>query len=171
MEKKRETLKPVDTEDRPLRRRLGLREEFAMAVLPALAVLAMLGLVELLAQQRVLFASLAGSAFLIYHDPRHQMNTVRTLIFGHLVALCVGLLTSWTLGNSYAAAATAIVACISLMILLDAVHPPAISTSAIFAFRTGAEDNVALFGLAMGVLVGLVILQRTALWALARLEG
>ena len=59
---------------------------------------------------------------------------------------------------------------IGLMILLDAVHPPAVSTSLSFAFRAAAESNLVIFGLALAVTVTLVIIQRAALKLLARLH-
>jgi hypothetical protein len=49
------------------------------ALLPTLTVLAVLGLVEALSRQLLLFASLASSAFLIYLAPRHKANSLRTL--------------------------------------------------------------------------------------------
>ncbi len=54
------------------------------------------------------------------------------------------------------------------MVLLDVVHPPAVSTSLGFALRTGAEGDAVLFALAVGVTVSLVALQRTGVWLLAR---
>lgn len=57
---------------------------------------------------------------------------------------------------------------IVLMILLDAVHPPAVSTSLGFAFRAGKESNLVLFGLAVGITVMLVVLERGTLWILAQ---
>lgn len=53
-------------------------------------------------------------------------------------------------------------------IVLDAVHPPAVSTSLSFAFKAGHENNLVLFGLAVGVPTALVGLERLALWMLAR---
>lgn len=52
------------------RERIGLRGEVMPALLPTLTVLAVLGLVEALSPQRLLFASLASFAFLIYLAPR-----------------------------------------------------------------------------------------------------
>ena len=37
-----------------------------------------------------------------------------------------------------------------------------------YAFRADADDTIALFGIALGLTVLLVILQRAALWVLAR---
>jgi hypothetical protein len=62
-------------------------------------------------------------------------------------------------------------ATIALMIALDAVHPPAVSTSLTFALRSGAESELALFGLALGVTAALVLLQRAALWLLVQLRS
>lgn len=55
------------------------------------------------------------------------------------------------------------------MVLLDVVHPPAVSTSLTFVLGAGAETEAALFVLALGMTVALVVLQRTAVWLLARL--
>ena len=57
---------------------------------------------------------------------------------------------------------------IFLMILLDAVHPPAVSTALGFGFRTGPDSNLLLFALAVGMMVVLLGLQRLSLWLLAR---
>ena len=61
-------------------RRFNLRQELALALLPTTVVLLMLYGVEVFSRQRLLFASLASSAFLIYIDPEHPMNGVRTLV-------------------------------------------------------------------------------------------
>jgi uncharacterized membrane protein len=60
------------------------------------------------------------------------------------------------------------IATILFMILLDVVHPPAVSTSLIFAFRVGDETNLVLFALAVGVTAALILLERSLLWLLAR---
>ncbi|CAN5854216.1 hypothetical protein BH20GEM3_BH20GEM3_08630 [soil metagenome] len=164
----RESLKPVEGANRSLRRKIGLKGEFALALLPTLTVLAVLGLVEMLSQQRLLFASLASSAFLIYLDPQHGTNTVRTLVIAHMLAASIGLVTFLTFGPGYLAGGAAMVAAITMMIVFDAVHPPAVSTSLSFAFRASQESNLLIFGLALGVTVVLVIMQRLALRLLAR---
>ncbi len=167
---RRDSLRPVEGADRSLRRRLRLRDEFALALLPTGTVLAVLAFVEALSSQRFLFASLASSAFLIYLDPLHGMNTVRTLAIAHVTAAVAGLVAFWLLGHTYPAAAVAMIATIVLMIALDAVHPPAVSTSLTFALRSGAESEVALFGLALAVTAILVVLQRMALRLLAHIR-
>jgi CBS-domain-containing membrane protein len=167
----RESLKPVEGANRSLRHRLRLRDEFALALLPTVTVLFVLGFVEVLSNQRLLFAALASSAFLIYLDPHHGMNTVRALVIAHLTAAGAGMVTVWLLGKTYPAAALAMAATIVLMITLDAVHPPAVSTSLTFALRTGAEDELTLFILALAVTASLVILQRSALWVFSRIHS
>jgi hypothetical protein len=52
---------------------------------------------------------------------------------------------------------------IFLMILMDVVHPPAVSTSLSFALRAGNENNLVLFGLAVGITALLVALERLTL--------
>jgi len=135
---------------------------------PRVTVLGVLAFVEVLSRQRLLFASLASSAFLIYLDPQHGTNTVRTLVLAQLTAGIIGLLAYLVLGAGYLSGAVAMVVTITLMILLDIVHPPAVSTSLSFAFKAGNENNLVLFGLAVGVVALLAVLERFALWMLAR---
>jgi hypothetical protein len=45
---------------------------------------------------------------------------------------------------------------IVLMVLLDMVHPPAVSTALSFAFQTGAESTLVLFMLALSITAVLV---------------
>ena len=150
------------------RQRIGLKGELALALLPTLTVLGVLAMVEVLSNQRLLFASLASSAFLIYLDPQHGMNGVRTLVVAQLTAAIVGLLSYTLLGAGYAAAGVAMVLAIGTMIVLDMMHPPAVSTAISFGLRAGDESNVVLFALAVGVTAVLVVLQRVALWVVRR---
>ncbi len=156
---------------RPLRdrrRRIGLRGELLLAVMPTATVLAVLALVEVLSHQRLLYASLASSAFLIYLDPENAVNSVRTLVASQLAAALLGLATYLAVGPGYLSGGLAMVATIVLMIVFDVMHPPAVSTALGFALRAGDESNLLLFGLAVGVTAVLVLLQRAATWVLAR---
>jgi CBS-domain-containing membrane protein len=162
------SLQPGGSADRAARRRLDLRGEFTLAALPTATVLLVLGMVEALSQQRVLFASLASSAFLIYLDPEHGTNSVRSLVISQLAAAALGLASFLVLGPGYLAGGAAMLAAITLMIVADAVHPPAVGTSLAFAFRAGDESNLLLFGLALGVTAVLVLLERATVWLLAR---
>jgi len=168
MSQKRSSLKPMQGANRALRSKLSLQGEFVLALAPTVMVLGVLGLVEVLSRQRLLFASLASSAFLIYLDPQHGTNTVRTLLISQSMAATLGLLTYLTLGPGYLSGGSAMVATIALMILLDVVHPPAVATSLSFAFRAGNEKNLVLFGLAVAITAMLVVIERITLWLLAR---
>lgn len=168
MSQERNSLKPIAGANRSLRRRLNLQGELALAFAPTALILGVLALVEVLSRQRLLFASLASSAFLIYLDPQHGTNSVRTLVISQLMAASLGFLTYLVLGPGYASGATAMVITIVLMIVLDVVHPPAVSTSLSFALRAGNESNLVLFGLAVGITALLVLLERLALWVIAR---
>ena len=55
-----DSFEPVAGADRALRRRLDLHGEFMLAVLPTLTVLAVLALVELVTEQRLLFGLALG---------------------------------------------------------------------------------------------------------------
>jgi CBS-domain-containing membrane protein len=84
-----------------------------------------------------------------------------------MMAALVGWTTFIFLGPGYPAGGSAMVVTIILMILLDRVHPPAVSTALSFAFRAGDESNLVLFGLAVGITAVLVVLEQSALWILA----
>jgi CBS-domain-containing membrane protein len=165
-QQERTSIEPGDRTTRSLRQRLDLKGEFVLALLPTLTVLAVLGFVETVSHQRLLFTSLASSAFLIYLDPEHGTNTVRTLVIAHMTAAVVGLVAYALLGAGYVAGGSAMIVMITLMILLDVVHPPAVSTALAFAFRGENERTVVLFGFAVAIIVVLVILQRTIVWLL-----
>ncbi len=166
-----QSLAPGPKESRSLRRRLGLRGEIVLAALPTATVLLVLGLVEVLTEQRLLFASLASSAFLIYLDPEHGMNAVGTLVIAQLLAAVVGFSTFLLLGNGYLSGGTAIVLTIVGMIVLDRVHPPAVSTSLSFAFRANDASNLLLFALAVVITAVLAMCERFSLWLLRRVRG
>lgn len=167
MSNKRSSLQPLEGANRSLRRRLDLKGELLLATMPTLTVLAVLALVDALTQQRLLFASLAASAFLIYLDPQHGTNTVRTLVTSQIMAATIGLISHLLFGSGYLAGGIAMVSTIVLMILLDVMHPPAVSTSLSFGLKAGNENNLVIFGLAVGITALLVVVQRFALWFLA----
>ena len=152
----------------PTRPRLSLRQELALALLPTVTVLGMLGGVEVFSRQRLLFASLASSAFLIYVDPEHPTNSVRTLVLAQGCAVLLGFGADWLCGAGYLAAGVAMVGTILVTVSLRAMHPPAVSTALTFAFRNNPASSLMLFGLALGLIVGLVVLERASLWLLRR---
>jgi len=163
----RSSLKPVEGANRALRSRLSLRDELVLALFPTAVVLGVLVLVEVLSEQRLLFASLASSAFLIYLDPQHGTNRVRTLVSAQMLAATLGLTAHLSFGSGYLAAGSAMTLTIFLMVLLNVMHPPAVATALSFALRAGDASNLLLFALAVGITALLVSLQRTALWVLA----
>lgn len=165
---RRNSLKPSEGAARALRSRLSLRDELVLALFPTTVVLGVLGLIEVLSEQRLLFASLASSAFLIYLDPHHGTNRIRTLVSAQMLAASLGLLTHLALGFDYLAAGSAMTLTIFLMILLDIMHPPAVATALSFALRAGDASNLLLFGLAVVITAVLVALQQLALWLVTR---
>ena len=151
-----------------MKRRLGLRDELLLAALPTATVLLLLGLVKALGRQHLLCATLASSAMLIYLDPKHETNTVRTLFVAQMAAALVGWALCSLFGPGFLAAGTSMTATILLMILFDAVHPPAASTALAFSLRQGENSSLVLFGLAVGITAALIFLQKMALWLLDR---
>jgi CBS-domain-containing membrane protein len=166
--RERDSLQPVTGANRELRKQLTLKDELILALIPTLVVLGVLAFVEVLSRQRLLFASLASSAFLIYLDPQHNTNTARTLSMAHLLAAGLGFVAYLAFGAGYISGGVAMVATIVLMILLDVVHPPAVSTALSFAFRAGDERSLVLFAMAVGMISVLVVLEQVMLWMLSR---
>lgn len=154
---------------RGARPRMSLRHELALALLPTLVVLLVLLLVERFGHQRLLFASLASSAFLIYLDPGHRTNQAGTLFWAQSLGALLGALGLVVFGSGYWGAAVAMVAVIALMVTFDIVHPPAVATALSFAFGSGHESTLLLFGLALGMVVLLVLLERAMLRLLLHL--
>jgi CBS-domain-containing membrane protein len=152
-------------------RRLPIRHELLLAVLPTATMLIVLAFVDTLTRQRLLFASLAGSAFLIYIDPEHRANSVGTVIIAHTIGATIGLALYRLSGPVYVAAGTTMICTILAMILLDRVHPPAVGTSLAFSFRAGDEQNWLIFMLALLMVALLVLLQRATVWLLRRINA
>ncbi|HEX8887222.1 MAG TPA: HPP family protein [Noviherbaspirillum sp.] len=150
------------------RKRIGLKGELLLAFMPMATVLLVLALVEALSNQRLLFASLASSAFLIYLDPEHAVNQVRTLLLAQIGSAAIGLICYQLLGPGYLSGGLAMVLAIGLMIVSDAMHPPAVSSALSFGLRSGDASNLLLFCMAAGITALLVVMQRMALWTLRR---
>ncbi len=163
--------KVMEQQRTALRRRLTLKDELLLASLPTVIVLCVLWLVQSIGGKEVLFASLASSAFLIYLDPEHVANRVRTLILAQTSAACIGFFCSVFIGNELGAAAAAMVFTIFVMILLNAVHPPAAGTSLIFVFRAEAESSLFLFIVAVLFTVLLIGIERFTLWMILRIQS
>lgn len=170
MEEERESLKPIKGASRSIRSRLNLKEEFILALLPTITVLLVFAFIEVFSRQRLLFTSLASSAFLIYLDPQHGTNKTKTLVISQMMAAIVGLVLFLLFGPGYLSGGGAMLVTIALMIVFDAMHPPAVSTSLSFAFRAGDESNLVLFALAVILITILVVLERALLWMLAIYE-
>jgi CBS-domain-containing membrane protein len=134
-------------------------------------MIAALFFVEVLTDQRVLFASLASSAFLIYREPTHGMNSVRVMAGAHLVATVLGVGCAFLLGAGYVAAAAAMALSIVVLVLGNLVHPPAVSTALGFGFYARQDEAVGVFLLALLMVAMLVFLERLAVWTLARVQG
>lgn len=150
------------------RARLGIRGELSLAVPPTIVVLGAVYLMEQLEHERVLFASLASSAFLIYADPGHAMNGLRRMTLAHVIATAFGVGTAVALGAGYLAAAIAMSATIVTIVPLDLFHPPAVSTALGFGFFASQQDALATFFVALALVVSLVVIQRGATRTLAR---
>ena len=149
-----------------MRKRFDLKTEISLALLPAAAISVVLFLLEQYGRQHLLFASLASSAFLIYLEPQHPANSIYTLVTAQIGSALIGVGVLKLVGPGYTAALISMVISITFMILLNVMHPPAVSTALTFAFEKG--KTLPLFFIAVGMLIVLIILQKISVWLLNR---
>jgi CBS-domain-containing membrane protein len=140
--------------------RLSVRQQFGLAIMPTVVVLLMVGCVQALRNQPLIFISLASSAFLV--DPEHPTNRIRTFLIAQSSAAPLGFGSVSLLGTGLLAPGVALVLTIVLIITLDAMHPPAMSTALSLAFHTSSLKTLAIFGLTMVIMASLVTLQKAA---------
>jgi len=153
-----------------MRENFNIKTEVALATMPSITVIAVLMLLQAFSKQQLLFSSLASSAFLIYLDPKHPANSIRTLVIAQMSAAVIGYLTFLVAGTGYVAASFSMIIAIAVMILSRAMHPPAVSTALLFAFQPPKSNTLLLFLLAVLLLVILIILQRISLWTIRKTE-
>lgn len=151
------------------RKHIGLKGELLLAALPTAMVLIVIWLLDMAANRQVLFASLASSAFLIYRDPNHPMNSIRTLVLSHTGAALIGFGVFQLLGPGYSAAGLAMMVSILAMVVFDVVHPPAIGTTLNFAFRAPDDDALVLFELSLLIIVVLALISTATVHLFRRL--
>lgn len=153
------------------RYRTWLFHELALAVPPTIVVLAAFFGTRMLTAHPILFASLASSAFLIYREPRNRMNRLRVMIAAQFLGAGLGTAASLLFGSGYIAGAVSMVLTIVLLILLDIVHPPAVSTALGFALLGPQYGALSTFLLAVSIVATLAVLQIVALWTVHRVEA
>lgn len=149
-----------------MRKRYDLKTEISLALLPTVTMAIVLFLLEMYSKQHLLFASLASSAFLIYLDPEHPTNSIYTLAIAQTSAALIGIGVIKLIGPGYTSAISAMILAIFFMVLLNVMHPPAVSTALTFAFETG--KTMPLFLIALGLLIVLVIIQKVSVWMINR---
>ena len=140
-----------------------------LAALPTLTVIGIFLTLQVFSRQTFLFASLASSAFLIYQDPKNGMNETKVMVPAHITAALLGFGTFLIFGEGYLSGAVAMGLTITVLILLGIVHPPAVSTSLIFAFRVQQAKTLLIFMLALAMVAVLYSIQRVAVALLHRI--
>ena len=140
-----------------------------LAALPTLTVIGIFLALKVFSRQTFLFASLASSAFLIYQDPENGMNEAKVMVPAHIAAALVGFGTFLIFGEGYLSGAVAMSLTIALLILLGIVHPPAVSTCLIFAFRVQQAKTLLVFLLALVMVAVLYLIQRVVVALLHRI--
>lgn len=133
------------------RRRLSTRHLTIVSGATVLSVLLVIFIVQDVARQPVL----ASSAFLLYYQPRNEINDFKPLVFGHLLAVMMGYGASLLLPIPYWSSILSVVGTVVLLSLLRLVHPPAISTSLVFSYRPYELDAVVTFLLSLVVILAL----------------
>ncbi len=149
-------------------RNLSIWQELLLAALPTVTVLLVIALVGIVSNRAVLFTSLASSAFLIYINPSHKMNNGRTLVIAQMIGALAGFASFTLLGQNYFGVGAAMILTIVLMIVLNAVHPPAVSTALLFGLEGKYAFDLALFALALLMTLTLILLQKSTLGLMSR---
>ncbi len=167
-EKKKRKRRAPRPMERLTGRHLSLEQELMLASLPTVIVLIVFALVGLLAQQEILFTSLASSAFLIYINPAHPMNNTRTVIIAQMIGAIAGFSAYAIFSLNYLAVGAAMIFTIVLMIVLNVAHPPAVSTALLFGLSGKRPIDLALFAFALLLTVTLIVLQRSWLGWMSR---
>jgi len=144
-----------------MRKRYDLKTEAKLAFLPTVMMGIVLIVMNRFAHGQVFFTSLASSAFLVYLDPRHPANSVRTLFLAQLSAVLIGILMLKLIGPGHIAALIAMACIIIFMLVFNMMHPPAVSTALSVGFVTGSV--LPLFLIALILLVLLIIVQKLML--------
>jgi CBS-domain-containing membrane protein len=139
-----------------------------LAALPTLTVIGIFLALKVFSRQTFLFASLASSAFLIYQDPQNGMNEAKVMVPAHITAALVGFGSFLVFGEGYLSGALAMGLTIVVLIVFGIVHPPAVSTSLIFAFRAEQAKTLLVFLLALVMVAVLYVLQRVGVALLRR---
>lgn len=152
-------------------RRFDRKTEIALAVMPTTIIILVLMLLEAFSKQQLLFSSLASSAFLIYLDPKHPTNRVRTLVIAQMSAALIGFIVYIIVGPGYLSAAISMIIAIGVMLAAKAMHPPAVSSALIFAFEYTRVNTLLMFFSAVVLLIILIGLQKASLWLIRRSEN
>lgn len=145
--------------------------ELALALPPTGTLVLALFTTHELTHNPVLFTSLASSAFLIYRDPTHRMNSVRIMSIAQATGAICGIIATLLLGHGYLTVAAAVLATIIILVPLNAVHPPGISTAMGFALLPPHDGLVISFAIAVGLIVILAVLQQAAARTLDWMEA
>ena len=140
-----------------------------LAALPTLTVIGIFLTLQVFSRQTFLFASLASSAFLIYQDPKNGMNETKVMVPAHITAALIGVGTFLIFGEGYLSGAVAMSLTITLLIIFGIVHPPAVSTSLIFAFRVQEAKTLLVFLMALLMVAVLYVIHRVAVALLHRI--
>lgn len=98
------------------------------------------------------------------------MNGVRVIVTAHMVAVALGLGAALLAGPAYLAGTNAMTATITVSIVFNIVHPPAIGTALGLGFFPGQTSAAGFFIIALVMLAALIVLQRAATWAIRRIE-
>lgn len=151
-------------------RRFDIKTEIALAIMPTTIIIIVLMLLEAFSKQQLLFSSLASSAFLIYLDPKHPTNRVRTLVIAQMSAALIGFIIYIIVGPGYLSAAISMIIAIAVMLAAKAMHPPAVSSALIFAFEYTRVNTLLMFFSAVALLIILIGLQKASLWLIRRSE-
>jgi CBS-domain-containing membrane protein len=146
------------------RKRPTFSRLFVVTVATMVTILVVLIIDQDVGKQPLLVASLASSSFLMYYQPLNEVNRFGPLVLGQLTCAVFGFLANLLLRDPLSSAAVAVSFSVVAMMLLRIVHPPAVATSLVFAYRPHGVSALGTFFLTL-----LVVLVLAAVYVVLNL--
>jgi|TARA_B110000967_G_C18848073_1_gene543072 CBS-domain-containing membrane protein len=126
----------------------GLSAAFVISVLSLLTFDSPLGV--------WLMFSFGSSALILFVFHDSEFAKPKNVFFGHLISICIGILFNHYLGISFISLGLSVGVCVTVMMYLKIVHPPAAANPLIAIFADVSYDFI-LFPVVSGSVVLIIL--------------
>ena len=103
-----------------------------------------------------LIASFGSSMVLLYGHPESPFAQPKNIFFGHLISIIIGILINKLMGISFISLGLSVGICVSVMLYLKIVHPPAAANPLIALFADVSYDFI-LFPIISGSIILILV--------------